>query len=71
MHKALCCILLSASVCAQAGDKRGEKQPDPPKGWDIPPAPVLSPTDAVKSFRLAPGFKRELVAAEPLVEDPV
>ena len=71
MRKAICCILLSASICAQAGDKRGEKQPDPPKDWDIPPAPVLSPADALKSFRLAPGFKLELVAAEPLVEDPI
>lgn len=37
----------------------------------IPPAPPLSPEDALKSFKLAPGFHVELVAAEPLVVDPV
>ena len=34
-------------------------------------APVLSPAEALASFRLPPGYRVELVAAEPLVEDPV
>jgi putative membrane-bound dehydrogenase-like protein len=38
---------------------------------DKEPSPVLSPEEARKDFRLAPGFEVELVAAEPLVEDPV
>lgn len=38
---------------------------------DTPPAPELSPDEALASFSIAPGFKVELVAAEPLVEDPV
>ena len=38
---------------------------------DNEPAPVLSPEQARKDFRIAPGFEVELVAAEPLVEDPV
>ncbi|MDG2308686.1 MAG: c-type cytochrome [Candidatus Binatia bacterium] len=38
---------------------------------DVPPAPVLSPEDELATFRLAPGFRAELVAAEPLVVDPV
>lgn len=37
----------------------------------VPPSPALSPQDALKSFKLAPGIRIELVAAEPLVEDPV
>ncbi|MGY8654153.1 MAG: DUF7133 domain-containing protein [Verrucomicrobiia bacterium] len=37
----------------------------------IPPAPALSPQDALKSFQLAPGFRAELVASEPLVVDPI
>lgn len=36
-----------------------------------PPSPVLSPEDARHAFRVAPGFEVELVAAEPLVVDPV
>ena len=37
----------------------------------VPPAPVLSPAEELATFRLPPGFRIELVAAEPLVEDPV
>lgn len=35
------------------------------------PSPPASPGDEQKSFRLAPGLDIQLVAAEPLVEDPV
>jgi mono/diheme cytochrome c family protein/glucose/arabinose dehydrogenase len=36
------------------------------------PAPApLSPAEALKTFKLPPGFKIEIVAAEPLVEAPV
>ncbi len=38
---------------------------------DNNPAPVLSPEEALSAFSIAPGFEIELVAAEPLVEDPV
>ncbi len=35
------------------------------------PSPALSPEEELKSFSLAPGLKIELVAAEPLVQEPV
>lgn len=35
------------------------------------PAPPLAPADALKSFRLEPGLRLDLVAAEPTVVDPV
>jgi mono/diheme cytochrome c family protein/glucose/arabinose dehydrogenase len=38
---------------------------------DTPPAPPLSPEQALAAFKIAPGFEIELVAAEPLIEDPV
>lgn len=38
---------------------------------DNKPAPELSPQEALTAFSIAPGFEIELVAAEPLVEDPV
>ncbi|MFT6889170.1 MAG: mono/diheme cytochrome c family protein/glucose/arabinose dehydrogenase [Halioglobus sp.] len=41
------------------------------KTLDNEPAPVLTPAQALERFRIAPGFTIELVAAEPLVEDPV
>jgi mono/diheme cytochrome c family protein/glucose/arabinose dehydrogenase len=38
---------------------------------DNKPAPVLSPEEAQAAFSIAPGFEIELVAAEPLVGEPV
>ena len=38
---------------------------------ETPPAPELSPSEALAAFAVAPGFNIELVAAEPLTEDPV
>src|SRR5262245_53916606 len=34
-------------------------------------APPLTPEAAAKTFRLAPGYRLELVASEPMVADPV
>ncbi|HEX6068559.1 MAG TPA: c-type cytochrome [Longimicrobiaceae bacterium] len=38
---------------------------------DAGAAPVLAPAEALASFRLPEGYRVELVAAEPLVQDPV
>src|SRR5258706_4779419 len=38
---------------------------------DLPRVPPIEPGDALKSFQVKPGFHLELVAAEPLVVDPV
>ena len=34
-------------------------------------APVLSPADALKTFSMPPGYRLELVASEPLIQDPI
>jgi len=34
-------------------------------------APILTPAEAVKTFVMAPGYHLELVAAEPLIKDPI
>ena len=50
------------------------RMPDPAEilaRIDVPDAPVLDPKEELATFRLAPGFRAELVAAEPLVVDPV
>lgn len=39
--------------------------------FKVPEAPPLVPEEAMETLRVAPGFRVELVAAEPLVEDPV
>jgi mono/diheme cytochrome c family protein/glucose/arabinose dehydrogenase len=63
---AACGAGVPATQAAEPGDevlKRFEGK--------IPQAPVLAPADALRSFRLAPGYRIELVAAEPLVREPV
>ena len=71
----LSALFLTATLAlAQTGDrsdKGGESQkPLVPKEI-IPPAPALTPEQALKTFKVAPGFRIELVASEPLVHDPV
>lgn len=39
--------------------------------FEVPEAPPLGPAEAMATLRVAPGFRIELVASEPLVEDPV
>ncbi len=53
------------------GDKAGEAQPPPPAWMKIPPAPPLPVEEALKTFKLQPGFHIEVVAADPLVHDPI
>lgn len=65
-------LLLTGLVQAQKGDKAGAIMAPPPAEWNIPPAPALSPEDALKSFKFGEGgFRLQLVAAEPMVSDPV
>lgn len=64
-------LLTSALALAQSGDKPGEKQePRVPKE-KIPANPPLAPEAALKTFKLPPGFRIELVAADPLIETPI
>lgn len=65
-------LLLTPSILlAQNGDRPGEVQPPLPEAFDRPPSPPRSPEQALASFTLQPGFRIELVASEPLIEDPV
>src|SRR5207248_8511179 len=43
----------------------------PSSAFAAPRAPFLSPEESMKTFQLEPGLRIELVAAEPLVIDPV
>lgn len=63
--------LLAPTVQAQNGDKKGEVQVARVPKEKIPPSPVLKPDQALQSFKLQPGYKIELVAAEPLLDNPV
>jgi mono/diheme cytochrome c family protein/glucose/arabinose dehydrogenase len=41
------------------------------KRIQVPPAPVLSAEEEAKTFKLAPGYRAELVACEPMVQCPI
>ena len=58
-------------LLAQAPSQAAERSLPPHQAFETPPAPVLTPAQALNSFALAPGFAIEPVAVEPLIEDPV
>jgi len=63
--------VFASSLHAQMGDNEGEQQPDLPEHILNMESPVLSPEDALGSFQLQEGFEIQLVASEPMIEDPV
>ena len=64
--------LLTAPLLAQQGNRKGHDNMEPvvPKEL-VPPAPVLSVDDSMKSFQIAEGFAIAPFAAEPMIEKPV
>jgi mono/diheme cytochrome c family protein/glucose/arabinose dehydrogenase len=68
------CLLLVALV-APPVSAQAKKKADPGdemlKKLTIPDAPVVPPEKAIATFKMAPGYRVELVAAEPLVQDPI
>lgn len=74
ISRLLLILILAAaelSARAQRGDIKGEAQNPRVPREKIPPAPPLPPAQALATFKLAAGFRIELVAAEPMVESPV
>src|SRR5688500_18131073 len=67
----LASLAVALPLVAQTGDQAGEVQAPIVPADLTPPSPALSPAEEAKTFKVAPGFKVELVAAEPLVGDPV
>ena len=72
MKTLLISLLITTPLLAQEGNRKGHNDMSPVVPEElIPPAPVLSVEDALKSFTIADGFIIEPVAVEPLVEKPV
>jgi len=61
---------LPVLASAQKGDKNGEVQASRIPKEKIPPSPPLPPDEALKQFKIQPGFKVELVASEPMIQVP-
>lgn len=59
------------SAPAQQGNSKSAEPPPRVNLVQIPPAPPLTPDQALQSFKLVPGMRIELVAHEPMVELPV
>lgn len=53
------------------GRAQWEKGAEMLKAMKVPPAPPLPPAEALRTFRVAPGYRVELVAAEPMVQNPI
>jgi mono/diheme cytochrome c family protein len=62
---------LAVAGRAQVGDRSTVDVAPPPSDWRIPDAPVRSPEASIALMDLAPGFRVEIVASEPLVQDPI
>ncbi|MBI4626532.1 MAG: hypothetical protein HY736_25350 [Verrucomicrobia bacterium] len=61
-------LVAGPAVLAERGDRpgAGNDEEQRPPAFPIPPAPTLTPAEVLKTFRIAPGFRIELVAGEPL-----
>ncbi len=64
-------LVLTCPLLAQNGDKAGEVQQSVPAHLTVPPAPILTAEQEMKTFKIVPGFHVELVASDPLVHNPV
>ena len=68
----LIALLVLVSVATAVGFQSSPiNRPWPPGVQKVSDeSPVLSPSDAVKTFYMPPGYRVELVASEPLIQDP-
>src|SRR3954467_11105050 len=63
-------ILISTAVVSGYGYQNGK--PWPPGVQQVSDeSPVLSPEDEMKTFFMPPGYHVELVASEPMIEEPI
>jgi hypothetical protein len=64
----LMCLMVTSGLAFQSSPANRPWPPGVQKVSDE--SPVLSPADALKTFFMPPGYHLELVASEPLVQDP-
>jgi mono/diheme cytochrome c family protein/glucose/arabinose dehydrogenase len=66
-------LLIAVTVAAVSGYQTSPVVNSWPPGVQRVPdsSPPLAPEDALKTFYTAPGYRLELVASEPLIQDPV
>jgi len=64
-------LLAVVTATVTAGGRQREARWPPRFNPANSEAPVLSPEDEMKTFFLPPGYRVELVASEPMVQDPI
>src|SRR5918993_746417 len=65
-------VLSTTAAVTIRGAQDQPRRPWPPGVQAVPDSsPALTPAQQLSSFHLAPGYRIELVASEPLVQDPV
>ncbi len=70
-------LLAVITLLAQTPAKKGPLSSIRNRPWPAPvqkvsdTQPVLSPADAMKTFYMPPGYHIELVASDPLIQDPI
>ena len=65
-------IVAAIGIATWAQDGQPPKKKEViPHAQDKPPGPALSPQEAIKKMQVPPGFRVELVAAEPDIVNPV
>ncbi|WP_254514041.1 PVC-type heme-binding CxxCH protein [Anatilimnocola floriformis] len=71
LYAIACSFVIVSDVMAQEPKPVAPDTLDKDYAAELPRTAPLSPAEAMKSFEIAPGFRLEQVAAEPLVADPI
>lgn len=65
-------LLVAGAAATLYGQSSPVNRPWPPEVQKVAPdSPALSPDEALKTFYMPPGYRLELVASEPLIQDPI
>ena len=70
--RAIVVMLAAAAITGYGYQSSQPNRPWPPDVQSVGrDSPVLTPAEAVKTFFMPPGYRVEVVASEPLVQDPI
>ena len=64
-------VVFAVLAVSTSAKQAKEKKDDKDYAAELPRIPPMSTAEALKAFQTRPGFRIELVAAEPLIESPV
>src|SRR6476660_2203729 len=67
----LMALLVAGAITVLAAQQPADRSWTPGVRQAPDKSPVLSPEEEMKQFYLPPGFHAELVAGEPLIQDPI